>query len=187
MHIICAIQESVLNFQMKDLLFFSHDSFFPFSSLSYAGMCVHTHTHNLLVVFVLWAGPQYLSFSSSAHEKSLPRKWCFGLFLVFFFFFSPHKSQEPLLSRPRKLLLKQDFIPESRRHLRSRQVSGEPHSRQGCQGWTNIFIPWRICLLCWEHAKWMLTNIQLENVPLLRLLLNIPQETSSCLLNAIGC
>lgn len=38
-----------------------------------------------------------------------------------------------------------------------------------------------------SHSKWVLTNIELENASLFSLVFNIPQETSSCLMNAIGC
>lgn len=141
MHIVCAIQESVLNFHMKDLLFFSRDSFSPSSTLSYAGMCAHTH--DLLVIFVLWAVPQYLSLSLPLPMKSPYQEsdTCF------------HKSQKLLLSWPSKVLLKQDFIPESWRNLRSRRLTGDPHSGWGCQGWTIIFIPWRVCLLHCGHGR----------------------------------
>lgn len=37
-----------------------------------------------------------------------------------------------------------------------------------------------------SHSKWMLTNIELENA-LFSLAFNIPQETSFCLMNVIGC
>lgn len=37
-----------------------------------------------------------------------------------------------------------------------------------------------------SHSKWMLTNKDLENVPSFSVVFNIPQETSFCLMNAIG-
>lgn len=140
MHIVCAIQESVLNFHMKDLLFFSHDSFSPSSTLSYAGMCTHTRLVSHFC-FMSCSPIPPLSLPLSMKSPYQESDTCF------------RKSQKLLLSWPSKVLLKQDFIPESWRHLRSRRLTGDTHSRWGCQGWTIIFIPWRICLLRCGHGR----------------------------------
>lgn len=137
MHIICAIQESVFKFQMKDLLFFSHDSFSPSSSLSYADVWACTQICYLFLFYELFPNTSLLLPMKSPYKEN---GTCF------------HRSQESLLSWSGKVLLKQDFIHKSWRYLGSRHISGDPCSKWGCQGWTNIFIPWRICLSAWEHG-----------------------------------
>lgn len=179
MHIVCAIQESVLNFHMKDLLFFSHDSFSPSSTLSYAGMC--THTHDLLVIFVLWAVPQYLSLSLPLPMKSPYQEsdTCF------------RKSQKLLLSWPSKVLLQQDFIPESWRNLRSRRLTGDPPGDEDARAGPSSSSPEESACytvdMAGSHSNWMLTNTELGNTSLYGLVFRIPQETNSCLMNEIGC
>lgn len=125
---------AVLNFQMKDLLYLSHDLFSASSSLSYADVCACTQICYLLLFYELFPNTSLLlPVKSPYHEGDT---W--DVFTHLKSCYCP-------------VLLKENIIPESWRHLRSRHISGDPHSGWGCQGWTSIFIPWRICLPVWGH------------------------------------
>lgn len=176
MHIICAIQESVFSLQIKDFLFFTYDSFSPSFFLSGASMWAHTQLTSWVFFFFNELFPTTTS-PLPLFVKSQENNTCF------------HKSQESLLSWTGKALLKQEFFPESWRHLRSRQVSGDPYQNARA-GSTSSFPEESVCEsgdMEGSYSKGMLTNIELENASLLSLVFNIPYETNSCLMNVISC
>lgn len=177
MHIICAIQESVLNFQMKDLLFFSHDSFSPSSPLSYAGMYAHTQLVSRFCFMSCSPIPLLLFLCP---WKALIRKVIF-VFTNLKSCYCPDQgkcywSKILSLSLEGISVDRSVEIPAADKDARAGPTSSSPEESACQSGDTEG-----------SHSKWMLTNIELENASLFSLVFNIAWETSSCLMNVIGC